>query len=441
MATKQSTPKTMSDEKRLAKNAQIRAAGMDTRARRALMDCRVRDLKIVANRLSRAQKTALRAVFLESKWVRNAALAAERFDVGYAKELGDFASVRLQDGTFERRPLVHLGSQMRQAAIAQLQRDLKALAASKARGRKVGKLRFAREVNSIELQQAGVTYSLDFERSRARIQNIPGWLPVRGLAQLKAEGLEVANAKLVRRADGYHLLVTTYLSRLETTRGNEEIGLDFGVKTAFTLSDGTKIDAVTQEPERLRRLQRKLGRQVKGSRGHSKTRQLIQREYLRLASRRDELANQLVASLAKRGNLYFQDEMIASWKGRGSGSHGSRKIHHGVLGRVKTRLRRIPGAVELPRWVATTAWCPACGSRTAHDLNQRTYLCCRCGYSADRDTHAAENMVLLGKRYALLTSGTEGCAGGASVRLREALYAPAEQLAAKPETAKSLVSP
>ena len=95
MAAKTSAPKTMNEEARLKKNAQIRAAGMATRARRALMDCRVRDLKIVANRLSRAQKTALRAVFLESKWIRNAALAAERFDVGYAKELGDSASVRL----------------------------------------------------------------------------------------------------------------------------------------------------------------------------------------------------------------------------------------------------------------------------------------------------------------------------------------------------------
>ena len=442
MAAKTSAPKTMSEEARLKKNAQIRAAGMATRARRAFMDCRVRDLKIVANRLSRAQKTALRAVFLESKWIRNAALAAERFDGSILPELAEHGvPVRLQDGNFERRPLVHLGSQMRQAASTQLQRDLKALAASKARGRKVGKLRFAREVNSIELQQAGVTYSLDFERSRARIQNIPGWLPVRGLTQLKAEGLEVANAKLVRRADGYHLLVTTYTPRTQSFRGDEEIGIDFGVKTAFTLSDGIKVNAVAGASERLRRLQRKLNRQTKGSNGHSKTKELIRREYLRLGNRRDEMANQFVHSLAKRGIVYFQDEQISSWKRRGSGSHGSRKIHHGVLGRVKARLRRLPGAVQLPRWVATTAWCPACGSRTAHELNQRTYLCGSCGHSADRDTHAAENMVLLGKRYALLTSGTEGCAGGAGVRLREALYAPAEQLAAKPETVKSSVSP
>ena len=110
MAAKKSAPKTMSEEARLKKNAQIRAAGMATRARRTLMDCRGRDLKIVANRLSRAQKTALRAVFLESKWIRNAALAAERFDGSILPELAEHGvPVRLLDGTFERRPLVHLG--------------------------------------------------------------------------------------------------------------------------------------------------------------------------------------------------------------------------------------------------------------------------------------------------------------------------------------------
>lgn len=440
MPAKQSAPKNMSEATRLAKNKQIREAGIATRARRATMNCRVRDLKISGNKLSKLQKTALRAVFLESKWIRNAALAAERFDVAYAKELDDIVSVRLPDGSIENREIIWLGSQMRQAAVAQLQRDLKALTASKVRGRKVGKLRFSREVNSIDLQQAGVTYSLDFERSRARIQNIPGRLPIRGLKQLGAEGVEFANAKLVQRADGYHLLVTTYEPRSEKLRGNEEVGVDFGVKTSFTLSDGSKIVAVVEEGERLRRLQRKLSRQVKGSNGHSKTRALIRREHLRLGYRRDELANQFVASLAKRGIVYFQDELISSWKRRGSGSHGSRKIQHGILGRVKTRLGKLPDVVMLPSWVATTAWCPACGRRSPQELSKRSYSCA-CGYSVDRDIHAAQNMVILGKRYQALTSGTEGSASGASIRLKEALYAPVEQLAVKLETATALVSP
>lgn len=440
MPARASAPKGMSEETRLAKNARIREAGMATRARRALMDCRVYDLKIVMNRLSATQKEALRAIFLESKWLRNAALAAERFGTDFLTELNGFVPVRLHDGSIEQRELCWLGSQMRQSVIAGLRNDIKALSASKARGRRVGKLRFAREVNSINLQQFGVTYKLDTTARKVRVQNIPGRLTVRGMNQLRTDGIEFANAKLVRRPDGYHLLVTTYAPRAERVRGEDRIGIDFGVATSFTLSDGSSVNAAVEEGERLRRLQRKLQRQIKGSNGYSKTRALIRREYQRMDSRKNELANQLVAVLAKRGTVCFQDEGISSWKRRDSGIRGSKKIHHGVLGRVKSRLRRLDGAVMLPAWVATTAWCPACGGRTAHGLAERTYQCA-CGHTAQRDVHAARNMVILGTRYKQLTSGTEGSAGGASVRLKEALYAPAEQLATKPETAMSLASP
>ena len=111
------------------------------------------------------------------------------------------------------------------------------------------------------------------------------------------------------------------------------------------------------------------------------------------------------------------------------------------MGRVKARLRGVPNTVELPRWVATTQWCYRCGTLTGHGLEERTFVCSGCGVTAPRDKHAAENMVLLGDKYLALTSGTEGSAGGAGVSLKELLYAVAEQPAAKPETAKALVSP
>lgn len=50
----------------------------------------------------------------------------------------------------------------------------------------------------------------------------------------------------------------------------------------------------------------------------------------------------------------------------------------------------------LDRSVATTATC-VCGKKTKHTPDKRTYECEFCGYTADRDTHAARNMILLGK--------------------------------------------
>ena len=422
------------EEKRFTKNKKIRETGMTTRKRRASMVCKVRDLKIVSNKLSGQQKEALARIFLEYKWIRNAALAAERFDVSFLKDLGGRISVKLPDGSFEEREIVWLGSRMQQSAIQQLATDRKSLAASKSHGHKIGKLKFVSEVASIDLAQFGKTWR--FSGDRVAIQKIPGKLKVRGLQQFKQDGIEFANAKIVHRADGYHLLITTYVPRESSSTPERKLGVDAGIKDSFTLSDGTTITPQFREPERLKRLQRKLKRQTKGSKGWEDTRRKLQKEYVRVNYRKDDAAKQLVHTWTCGSRVYCQDEMLSSWRRKKSASRGSRKIHHGILGRVKALLQSNPNTVMLPSWVATTQWCHVCGTLTKHGLDARTFLCSGCGFTAPRDQHAAENMIRLGDRY--LTSGTEGSAGGAE--FKQQLYA-VENLVVKPETEKSLVSP
>ena len=59
----------------------------------------------------------------------------------------------------------------------------------------------------------------------------------------------------------------------------KEIGLDFGIKSNITTSEGEKLDVFVEESERLKKLQRELFRRVKGSNNRRKTIKLIQREY------------------------------------------------------------------------------------------------------------------------------------------------------------------
>lgn len=444
MPARKTHTKHMDEETRLAKNKRIKEAGIATRARRSKMTVKVFDLKIAINRLNQTQKEALTRVFLECKWIRNHALASQRFDLDFLKELNGQVPVKTPSGV-ENRRIVWLGSQMQQSVIHELSRNLEALNHTKANGRKVGKLKFVTECKSIDLKQFGSTHKLLIDGkgrlSKAKVQNIPGKLPIRGFEQLKRNGIEFANAKLVSKPDGWHILLTTYLPPEEKPKPKNEIGVDFGVKDQFTLSSGSTFLETAGETERLKRLQRKLSRQVKNSNSYLRTRAKLQREYQRIDYRKNELANQLVHKWTEYNFVYFQDESIKSWMRRDSKSRGTKKIHAGILGRVKARLRNSDRALMLPRYVATTAWCPKCGNKTPHDLSRRLFEC-GCGYTANRDVHAARNMVILGKRYKqLITSGTEGSAGGESVRLDAAFYAPVKQFSMKPETAKSLVSP
>ena len=64
----------MTDEERIAKNERIRQKGKKTRLKRKGQVCRVFRLKIDFSHLNMQQRTALKMLFVEAKWLYNDAL-------------------------------------------------------------------------------------------------------------------------------------------------------------------------------------------------------------------------------------------------------------------------------------------------------------------------------------------------------------------------------
>ena len=92
--------------------------------------------------------------------------------------------------------------------------------------------------------------------NKVKIQGISGTVLVRTGNQLQIAD-ELANANLVKKPDGYYLKVTAFINRENynfiKTNG-KEIGLDFGIKTNITTSEGEKLDVSIQESDRLKAL-------------------------------------------------------------------------------------------------------------------------------------------------------------------------------------------
>ena len=127
---------------------------------------------------------------------------------------------------------------------------------------------------------------------------------------------ELANANLVKRADGYYLKVTTYINKENFKKiktNGKEIGLDFGIKTNITTSGGEKLDVSVEESERLKMLQRELFRRAKGSNNRYKTIKLLQREYQKLSYKKQDKVNKLVHKFKQYDCIVFQDEQVANW--------------------------------------------------------------------------------------------------------------------------------
>ena len=127
---------------------------------------------------------------------------------------------------------------------------------------------------------------------------------------------ELANANLIKRPDGYYLKVTAFINKenfKEKQKNGKEIGIDFGIKTNLTTSEGEKIDVSVEESDRLKKLQREMFRRTKGSNNRHKTIKLIQREYQKLSNRKQDKANKIVSKLKAYKCIVMQDEQIASW--------------------------------------------------------------------------------------------------------------------------------
>lgn len=160
-----------------------------------------------------------------------------------------------------------------------------------------------------------------------------------------------------------------------------------------------RVFSVKVQENRLSRAKdEKLNRQVKGSNQYKQTLTRIKRIYEHQRNKKSDVVNKLNSVLKRNYLICFQDELLNSWKRKKSKQKFSfgKQVQHGILGRVKSSLKKNPSNKMLECSVPTTQTCPECGCLTKHSLDKRQYHCEHCGYeNSDRDIHSANMMVLL----------------------------------------------
>ena len=380
------------------KKASIREALLSTANRRKSQVCKVFECKIVEKRLNKKQREELERLFFEGKWFYNNLLSIRQDQHVKLTEINTTRIKTVEHLDKDKNKLVDdltvLTSQVKQAILTRMVSNEKTITQLVKRGfQKQGSLNFKSELTCIPLKQDGNTYVFK-SFNKVRIAGISGTVLVRTGNQLQIAD-QLANANLVKKPDGYYLKVTAFINKdnwkaIQTN--GKEIGLDFGIKTSITTSEGEKLDVSVGESERLKKLQRELFRRVKGSNNRHKTVKLIQREYQKLSNRKQDKANKIVSKLKLYNRIYMQDEQISGWH---KGLFG-KQVQHSCLGTVKAKLKMLPQTVILDKWIPTTKLCPDCGKLLDLSLADRT-ITCECGHVEDRDIHSAKNMIFIAK--------------------------------------------
>lgn len=384
----------MKDEHKL-KRKETRLATKEARKGKL---CKVYELKFDYSHLSKEKTKHLDRLFLEAKWIYNDILSSEDI-FNYDSKVSQ-VNIKNKDGELESRDITNLSSQMKQGLVDRTKSSMLSLSSNKRKGKSVGKLKFKSQVSSIPLKQFNITYKI-LNNKYIRLQGFKRSFKVLGLNQIP-ENVEYANANLIKKNNNFYLKVTCFVSNIEKKVTNNVIGFDFGIKDDLIDSYGNTYNFKFSESKNTKKLSKKLHKAKLGSNNRFKIKQKLQKSYAKTTNQKKDVKNKFINFLTTNfDTICIQDEMIYAWaksKMKGWG----RKIQHSIRGGILSDLKEKSETVLIERSFPSTQLCPNCGTLNKHSIDKRMYNC-SCGYSSDRDTHSAKNILKKG----LIDIGTE----------------------------------
>src|SRR6266516_2886700 len=304
---------------------------------------------------------------------------------------------------FKGRGGEHVPATTVQCLADRLSKSLQRFLAHKELALKVGFPRFKKgnQWHSIHLRQYGKDVYLQEDKKHLIIPAKMG-KSIKIKLHRPIEG-KPKTVHLVLRADGhwYALIVCETeppKEHLPSTCEHPDIGIDVGLKSFLTDSEGNTVENprfYRSSQQTLRRKQRTLGRRKKGSHRHRKAAQSTAQTHLKIARQQRDFHYKTAKPYAEHyqvitvkkltilnmvhNHALAKSIMDASWgafldilevKAESAG--------HQVI-RVNPRF--------------TSQKCYHCGEIVPKSLSVRTHICPCCGYVADGDVNAAQNIL------------------------------------------------
>jgi putative transposase len=203
-----------------------------------------------------------------------------------------------------------------------------------------------------------------------------------------------------RVADRWFASIAVEIEHTPPVRENQAaVGVDLGVKTMATLSDGTVIEgpkALRRYLGKLRRLSCSLSRKIKGSTNWCKPVGRLARLHARIANIRCNALHQATTSIVRRFTLVGIEALNVG------GMLTNHKLARAIADIGAYEFRRqleyktaMHGAVVVmaDRFFPSSKMCNRCGAVYAElTLDRREWTCAGCGAFHDRDFNAAINL-------------------------------------------------
>ncbi|HET8908609.1 MAG TPA: transposase [Ktedonobacterales bacterium] len=309
-------------------------------------------------------------------------------------------SAQLPDIKVVRPEYREIHSQILQDVLTRLDRAFQAFFRRLQAGEKPGYPRFQgrNRYNSFTYKQFGNGTTLD---NGFLVLSKLGRIAVRWSRPLEGTPKTVT---ISQEADGWYACISCAeipLQPLPPT--GQETGIDLGLESFATLSDGTMIHnprcSRSAEAD-LRRCQRRVARRKKGSNRRCKAVKLLAKAHLKVKRQRRDFHHKTARALVQSyDTVYFEDLQTANMV---KNHHLAKSIQDVGWSAFLTLLvfkAAYAGkqAVAVPPAYTSQA-CSGCGAIVRKGLSVRWHSCPDCGTSLHRDHNAALNILALGKK-------------------------------------------
>jgi len=252
-------------------------------------------------------------------------------------------------------------------------------------------------------KKKGIKDSFYISNDKFGVEDKKFWIPklgwVRGAESLRFKG-KITSATVRRKANYWFVVVSVETENTHATCENQAVvGVDLGIKTLATLSDGKVIESVSPLRKRLGRLkllQRWLSRKVKGSSNRRKAIRRVSKVHYEVACLRKDVLDKLTTYLCENYRAICVEDLNVS--GMVKNHCLALSISDAGFGEFRRQLEYksvLNGntLIFADRWFPSSKTCSGCGS-VKEDilLSEREYVCDTCGMVMDRDLNAAINL-------------------------------------------------
>lgn len=185
------------------------------------------------------------------------------------------------------------------------------------------------------------------------------------------------------------------------TTGTEHIGIDVGLTTYATLSDGTTLDNpkwFKHHLQALRRAQQNLSRRKKGSRNYHKANQKVARLHQRVTNSRHDWQHKATRTIVNKSHVIGVEAL------RVANMIQNRKLSRAIadaawssfFNKLKYKVEESQHAtlVYVSAYFPSSHLCSVTGQKLDRKLkfSERSWDCPFCGHTHDRDLNAAVNI-------------------------------------------------